>query len=150
MHPPLHVAEGVLRAYALRRPRWAKRQNQEAERPRQLPHILSGIELDMDLDAIQREGFEPAEDTIAEDPLKPSPFDAGAHPNLFSPFLHSQLSLRFCDRHGISVLVDVLRPALIKYNSPLGDPVSCCCQSPGIGLPALAFSGPQCQHSYQH
>ena len=71
--------ERVLRAYALRRPRWAKRQNQEAERPRPLPHILSGIELDMHLDAIQREGFEPAQDTIAEDPLKPSPFDAGAH-----------------------------------------------------------------------
>ncbi len=77
-----HAAAGMLRAYALRRLRWRKRQDQEAERPRQLPHILSGIELDMNLDAIQREGFEPAEDTIAEDPLKPSPFDAGALPNL--------------------------------------------------------------------
>ena len=44
---------------------------------RKLPHIMSGIELQMGLDAL-REGFQPEEESIAEDPLKPSPFDAGA------------------------------------------------------------------------
>lgn len=43
-----------------------------------LPHIMSGIELQMDLDNLNKEGFQPEEESIAEDPLKPSPFDAGA------------------------------------------------------------------------
>ena len=38
---------------------------------------MSGIELQMGLDAL-RESFQPEEESIAEDPLKPSPFDAGA------------------------------------------------------------------------
>lgn len=73
------VSQGVLRLIILRRPRWAQRQNQAAEKPRQLPHILSGIELQMnlELDNLAKEGFQPEEDTIAEDPQKPSPFDAG-------------------------------------------------------------------------
>ena len=45
---------------------------------RKLPHIMSGIELQMDLDNLNKEGFQPEEESIAEDPLKPSPFDAGA------------------------------------------------------------------------
>lgn len=60
------------------RPRWAQRQAKDEYMPtRKLPHIMSGIELQMGLDAL-RESFQPEEDSIAEDPLKPSPFDAGA------------------------------------------------------------------------
>lgn len=58
------------------RPRWAQRQAKDEYMPtRKLPHIMSGIELQMGLDAL-RESFQPEEDSIAEDPLKPSPFDA--------------------------------------------------------------------------
>ena len=62
--------------------------NEQSEKPRTLPHILSGIELQMDLelDNMAKEGFKPEGDTIAEGPLKPSPFDAGGY--LFS-FLNS-------------------------------------------------------------
>lgn len=54
---------------------------EESEKPRTLPHILSGIELQMDLelDDMAKEGFKPEGDTIAEGPLKPSPFDAGGY-----------------------------------------------------------------------
>ncbi len=67
--------------HVLFRPRWAQRNAEQSEKPRPLPHIMSGIELQMnlELDDMAREGFKPEGYTIEEGPLKPSPFDAGDH-----------------------------------------------------------------------
>ena len=80
------------------RPRWAQRMTEQSEKPRPLPHILSGIELQMDLelDNMAKEGFKPEEDTIPEGPFKPSPFDAGAHLSQLSLLLYRNTCVHAC------------------------------------------------------
>jgi len=43
--------------------------------------------MNLELDNMEKEGFKPEGDSIAEDPFKPSPFDAGIY-TVFTPCLH--------------------------------------------------------------